>query len=161
MGGSTPMHEDPASAPDGGGYPEPPRHVGAQPRRQRPGWMVALAMLAVYVVGGVIAHRVRAALPVATFAAYAVAEVGGLLFILRYMRTDWRQHPWGRHVMAFMVCLESLFTLALSRRVLGDWPGLEEALFLASWTFAGIVWWRWWLQRTGDRQARNRISPPN
>jgi hypothetical protein len=83
--------------------------------------------------------------------AYAVAEIGGFAFIIRYARTDWRDHPWGRHVMSFMVCMQIIFTLALSRRIFGDWPGLVEALFLASVTFAAIVWWRYRLLIAGDR----------
>ena len=68
----------------------------------RPWW--AAAVLA-YVTAGVAAHFVPVKLlGDLTVAAYVVAEVGGLSFIVRYARTDWRAHPWGRHVMTFMVC---------------------------------------------------------
>jgi hypothetical protein len=111
-----------------------------------------LALLAAYTVGGVFAHLIDARyLSDLTLLAYAVAEVGGAAFLIRYVRTDWRTHPWGRHVMAFMVCMEVIFTLALSRRVFGDWPGLVEALFLGAVTFAGIVWWRYRLLLHGGR----------
>lgn len=105
-----------------------------------------------YVAGFFAAHALQPWLPDLTLAAYAVAFVGGAAFLLRYVRTDWRSHPWGRHVMAFMVLLELLFALAVSRRLLGEWLGLEEALFLASCTFAGVVWWRYHLQAVGDRR---------
>jgi hypothetical protein len=113
--------------------------------RMRP-WVRVTLFAAVYAAGGAFAHLIGPAyLDDLTLLAYAIAEVGGAAFILRYLRTDWRSHPWGRHVMAFMVCMEVIFTLSLSRRLFGDWFGLVEALFLASVTFAGIVWWRYWL----------------
>jgi len=105
------------------------------------------------VVGLAVAHLLHPWLEAITLAAYVAADVGGLAFLARYVRTDWRAHPWGRHVMAFMVCLELLFTLALSRRVFGAWPGLEETLCLCSVLLAGIVWWRYRLQVLGERQA--------
>lgn len=124
-----------------------------------PSWTSWAALLVAYVVGGVVAHLLpRAYLMDLTLATYAVAEVGALAFIVRYLRTDWREHPWGRHVMAFMVCLQALFLLTLSRRIFGVWPGLVEVGFLASVTFAGIIWWRFHLQgigaRRNDRRAR-------
>lgn len=103
----------------------------------------AVLIGALYVAAGLVAHLAGPQyLSDLTLLSYAVAEVGGAAFIVRYLRTDWASHPWGRHVMAFMVCMEIIFTLSLSRRVFGDWPGLPETLFLASLTFAGIVWWR-------------------
>jgi hypothetical protein len=138
----------------------PPRQPGPVFVRshRRPGWLPWVAGAAAYGVGGVAAHLLKPWLPELTLSAYAVAFVGGLAFILRYMQTDWRAHPWGRHVMAFMVCMELVFALAVSRRIFGDWLGLEESLFLASCTFAGIVWWRERLQARGDRQARQRAA---
>lgn len=107
-------------------------------------WVRVALLAAAYAAGGVFAHLVGPQyLDDLTSIAYAVAEVGGAAFLVRYVRTDWRTHPWGRHVMAFMVCMEVIFTLSLSRRLFGDWFGLAEALFLASVTFAGIVWWRY------------------
>lgn len=134
-----------------------PPDGGAAHRRPRPTWRRDLRVVAVaaplLVVSLVVAHLLRPWLQVLTFATYAIADVGGLAFLSRYVRTDWRNHPWGRHVMAFMVCLEVLFTLAVSRRLFGDWPGLAETAFVASGTFAGIVWWRYRLQVLGDRAA--------
>jgi hypothetical protein len=121
--------------------------------RRRDLWVVA-AVTALAAAGLVVGHLLRPWLSTITIASYGVADVGGLMFLLRYVRTDWRNHPWGRHVMAFMVCLEILFTLALSRRVFGDWPGLPETGFVASWAFAGIVWWRYRLQVRGEHRAR-------
>lgn len=129
--------------------------LGLPRSHRRPPWVFWTALTAVYAVGGTLAHLLPPArLADLTLYSYAVAEVGGLAFIWRYARTDWRSHPWGRHVMAFMVCLEVLFTLALSRRIFGQWPGLTETLFLASVTFAVIIWWRFFLQRGGDRRIR-------
>lgn len=122
--------------------------------RRRPPWLFWVVLAVLYAVGGVLAYALRPWLADLTMYSYAVAEVGGFAFLLRYVRTDWRAHPWGRHVMAFMVCLEVLFTLALSRRVFGVWPGLPEIGFLASVTFAAIIWWRYRLQATGDRRLR-------
>lgn len=121
-------------------------------RASKPRLWVRVALLAaLYVVGGVFAHLAGPErLADLTLFAYAVAEVGGAAFLIRYVRTDWRSHPWGRHVMAFMVCMEVIFTLSLSRRIFGDWFGLVEALFLASVTFAGIVWWRYHLLVRGN-----------
>lgn len=117
-------------------------------------WVSWAALLAAYAVGGAVAYALPPArLTEFTLYAYAAAEVGGAAFIVRYLRTDWRAHPWGRHVMAFMVCLEFLFTLALSRRVFGQWPGLAEVGLLASVTFAGIIWWRFHLQGVGARRS--------
>lgn len=130
-----------------------PDPAAAQHAR-RPAWVTWSLIAAAYVVGGVLAHLVGPQyLADMTLLAYAVAEVGGAAFLIRYVRTDWRTHPWGRHVMAFMVCMEILFTLALSRRLFGDWPGLIEALFLGSVTFAGIVWWRYRLLVDGGRSG--------
>lgn len=113
------------------------------------------AWVAGYAVLGAFAHLMHPKyLSDLTLLAYAVAEVGGAAFLIRYVRTDWRSHPWGRHVMAFMVCMEVIFTLSLSRRVFGDWPSLAEALFLASVTFAGIVWWRYRLLVGGRSPGR-------
>lgn len=126
--------------------PRPPR-----PPRRAP-WRRVAAWVASYAVLGALAHLAEPSyLSDLTLLAYAVAEVGGAAFLIRYVRTDWRTHPWGRHVMAFMVCMEVIFTLSLSRRLLGDWEGLAEALFLASVTFAGIVWWRYRLLVHGGR----------
>jgi len=145
---------------DNRGLPPDGREEGAPaglPRgHRRPSWFSWFGLLSVYVVGGVLAHALRPWLSDLTIYTYAAAEVGGLVFIARYARTEWRTHPWGRHVMAFMVCLEVLFTLALSRRIFGAWPGLAEVGFLASATFAAIVWWRAWLQFAGERQIRRR-----
>lgn len=138
-------------APDGREGDVPP----VLPRgHRRPSWVPWALLLGAYAVGGVLAHLLEPWLSDLTMWTYATAEVGGALFIAQYVRTEWRTHPWGRHVMAFMVCLEVLFTLALSRRVFGNWPGLEEVAFLASATFAAIVWWRAWLQFAGERMAR-------
>lgn len=127
------------------------------PRR----WPRLLLILAGYVAAGVAAHAFHDRLNDLTLAAYAVAEVGGAAFIVRFWRTDWRLHPWGRHVMAFMICMELIFTLSLSRRAFGTWPGLDEALFLCSVTFAGIVWWRYRLLVQGSRPASTgQISAP-
>lgn len=117
-------------------------------------WLPWAATAAGYAVATVLTHCLHPWLPEMTLATYGVADVGGLAFILRYIHTDWRAHAWGRHVMAFMVCLEIIFTLAVSRRLFGDWLGLEETLFLSSLTFAGIVWWRYALQAQGDRRAQ-------
>jgi len=137
----------------------PPRRPALFPRKhRRSSWIGPLILMASYIAGLFVAHLAKPILPDLTLYAYAVADVGGLAFLLRYVRTDWNSHPWGRHVMAFMLCLEALFTLALSRRIFGDWPGLEEALFLGSCTFAGIVWWRYRLQALGDRRARDAQS---
>lgn len=122
-------------------------------------WVRRALVGAAYAACGVVAHLFKQHLADLTLLAYAVAEVGGAAFILRYLRTDWRSHPWGRHVMAFMACMEVLFTLALSRRLFGDWPGLPEILFLASVTFAGIVWWRYRLLVGGSSQASGNDSP--
>lgn len=120
---------------------------------RRRGVRIAAVALAAVVVSLVVAHLLRPWAIGLSLTAYAVADVGGLAFLARYARTDWRAHPWGRHVMAFMLCLELLFTLALSRRVFGDWPGLLEISVVASWVFAGIVWWRYRLQVLGERRA--------
>jgi uncharacterized membrane protein YfcA len=131
-----------------------PASIPARHRRRDVRWKVA-AWVAAYAVLGVFAHLVPPEyLDDLTLLAYAVAEVGGAAFLARYVRTDWRAHPWGRHVMAFMVCMEVIFTLSLSRRLLGDWVGLYEALFLASVTFAGIVWWRYRLLVGGRSPGR-------
>jgi hypothetical protein len=115
-------------------------------------WLKPALLVAAYAVGGVFAHFVGPEhLADLTLLAYAVAEIGGAAFIVRYVRTDWRSHPWGRHVMAFMVCMEWLFTLTLSARVFGIWPGLREVGFLASGTLAWIVWWRYRLLTLGGR----------
>lgn len=130
--------------------------------RARRTWLRVVALAVVYAVGGYLAHIAGPEyLSDLTLLAYAVAEVGGLAFILRYLRTDWRSHPWGRHVMSFMVCMEVIFTLSLSARIFGVWPGLRETLFLASVTFAGIVWWRYRLLINGPQQRppTNRRSP--
>lgn len=129
--------------------------LGLPRSHRRPPWVFWTAMAALYAVGGMVAFLLPPAWIVdLTLYSYAVAEAGGLAFILRYLRTDWRTHPWGRHVMAFMVCLEVLFTLALSRRIFGQWPGLPEVGLLASATFAAIIWWRFLLQRGGDHRIR-------
>jgi hypothetical protein len=121
--------------------------------RPRHHWLKPLLIAAAYLAGGVLAHLAGPeCLRDLTVVAYVVAEVGGAAFLIRYWPTDWRTHPWGRHVMAFMICMEVIFTLTLSRRLLGDWPGQPEALFLASVTFAGIVWWRYRLLMTGRRR---------
>lgn len=128
-------------------------------RRHR-GWLRVAGAVVAYAVGGVLASLIGVEyLDDLTLLAYAVAEVGGAAFLIRYWPTDWRTHPWGRHVMAFMVCMEVIFTLSLSRRLFGDWPGLQEALFLASVTFAGIVWWRYRLLAGGPRPPRGGGSP--
>lgn len=115
---------------------------------------------AVYAVAGLLAHFASPQyLSDLTLLCYAVAEIGGAAFIVRYLRTDWASHPWGRHVMAFMVCMEIIFTLSLSRRVFGTWPGLPEILFLSSLTFAGIVWWRYRLLVNGAT-PQDRSRPP-
>jgi hypothetical protein len=88
-----------------------------------------------------------------TLLAYVVAWVGGLAFMVSYLRTDWWHHPWGRHVMAFMAILEVIFTLALTRRIFGEYPGREVAVFVASWLFAGVVWWRYALIRRGRHRT--------
>lgn len=90
-------------------------------------------------------------LPDLTLLAYVVAFIGGVAFILAYLRTDWRHHPWGRHVMAFMVTMETVCALSVTRRLFGEYPGRELALFVTSWMFAGIVWWRYVLLRRGQR----------
>lgn len=129
--------------------------LGLPRSHRRPPWVFWTVLATAYVIGGTLAHLLPPAwLTDLTLYSYVVAEVGGLAFIWRYARTDWRSHPWGRHVMAFMVCLEVLFTLALSRRIFGQWPGLPEVGFLASATFAAIIWWRFFLQRSGDRRIR-------
>ncbi len=117
---------------------------------------------ALYVAAGFLAHLLSPDyLSDLTLLSYAVAEVGGAAFIWRYLRTEWRSHPWGRHVMAFMVCMEIIFTLSLTRRLFGDWPGLPEALLLSSITFAGIVWWRYRLLVHGSApQARRPERDP-
>lgn len=128
-----------------------------QPTRGRARRLLrAGAVVAAYAVLGAFAHLAGPErLADLTLLAYAIAEVGGAAFLIRYWPTDWRTHPWGRHVMAFMVCMEIIFTLSLSRRLFGDWPGQLEALFLASVTFAGIVWWRYKLLITGQRRDPN------
>lgn len=151
------MHDDEVLTPGGRGRQDDLQTVGlGLPRRHRqPSWVFWAVLAVLYAAGGVVAHALPPVwLTDLTMWSYAVAEVGGLAFILRYRRTDWHSHPWGRHVMAFMVCLEVLFTLALSRRILGQWPGLAETGLLASVTFAGIIWWRYWLQAGGDRRIR-------
>lgn len=129
------------------------------PARHRRRWSLAVkitAWVVAYVVLGVFAHLLGPAhLTDAILLSYVIAEVGGAAFLIRYVRTDWRAHPWGRHVMAFMVCMEVLFTLTLSRRLFGAWPGLAETGFLASVTFACIVWWRYRLL-VGGRSAPGR-----
>ncbi len=132
----------------------PPPAPERSHRRPWPRWLTWPLTSAAYIAGFMAASAVHAHLNDLTLLAYAVAEIGGAAFIVRYWRTDWRSHPWGRHVMAFMVCMEILFTLALSRRAFGDWPGLQEVLFLASVTFAGIVWWRYRLLVLGGRRLR-------
>lgn len=128
--------------------------ASARPRRRWPLAARVAVWAAVYVAGGVFAHLVGPHyLDDLTLLAYAIAEVGGAAFLIRYYPTDWRSHPWGRHVMAFMVCMEVIFTLSLSRRLFGEWPGQIEALFLASVTFAAIVWWRYRLL-AGGRTTR-------
>lgn len=123
---------------------------------RRPAWLKWALIVAAYLVGGAVAHLIGPRyLDDLTLLSYAVAEVGGFAFLIRYIRTDWRTHPWGRHVMAFMVCMQVIFTIALSRRVFGDWPVLQETLFLASVTFAGIVWWRLKLLIDGQRRDPN------
>lgn len=124
--------------------------TGHRPRT----WGRILAVVAVYIIGGVFVHLIAPEyLADLTLLAYVVAEFGGAAFLVSYWRTDWRAHPWGRHVMAFMLCLESLFTLSLSARVFGIWPGLRETLFLASATLAWIVWWRYRLLIRSGRTA--------
>lgn len=119
-------------------------------------WLKPLLLVLAYITGGVLAHLAGPQqLADLTLLAYAIAEVGGAAFLIRYWPTDWRTHPWGRHVMTFMVCMEIIFTLSLSRRLFGDWVGLPEALFLASVTFAGIVWWRFKLLIDGQRRDPN------
>jgi len=133
--------------------PEPVRQ-----RDRRPAWRQRLAWAGIavaYAVGGWAAHLRPEWLDEATLTTYGISWVAGLAFIARYARTDWRAHPWGRHVMAFMVCLELLFTLALSRRVFGQWPGLPEAGFLVSATFAGVMVWRYVLQEQHTRRNRD------
>jgi hypothetical protein len=115
-------------------------------------WVKPLLFVLAYAVAGGVAHLISARyLEDLTLLSYALAEMGGAAFLIRYVRTDWRTHPWGRHVMAFMVCMEILFTLALSRRIFGYWPGLVEALFLSSASFAAIIWWRYHLLAQGGR----------
>ncbi len=92
-----------------------------------------------------------------TLLAYLFAFVGGLFFLVTYARTDWRHHAWGRHVMAFMVIMEIVFVLGATRRIFGEYPGREVALFVASWLFAGVVWWRYFLIRKG-RRRRPRVD---
>lgn len=158
---------DPSEPPDQAGPTGMSTSVRAAPRpgRWRERWRqvrihVWLATLSA--VAWVAAFLLpRQAIDDLTLICYAVADVGGLAFIVRYRNTEWRSHSWGRHVMAFMVCLEVLFTLALSRRLFGDWPGLHETLLVAAGTFAGIVWWRYALL-VGDGRAPwwRRSQPP-
>lgn len=127
-------------------------------RRHRT-WPRVVAVVVAYAVTGVAVHYIAPAyLRDLTLLAYAVAEIGGAAFLVRYARTDWRAHPWGRHVMAFMLCMELLFTLTLSARIFGVWTGLREVLFLASVTLAWIVWWRYHLLMRG-LHSTNRPSP--
>lgn len=129
--------------------PEGVRQSGG--RRHRT--LRVVAIIVVYAIVGVVAHLAGPQyLSDLTLVSYAVAEVGGLAFLVRYWPTDWRTHPWGRHVMAFMVCMEVIFTISLVRRMFGDLPVLPELLFLASFTFAGIVWWRFKLLIDGQRR---------
>lgn len=129
----------------------PSPESGQQPPRV-PVWLWVVIVAAAYAAAGLLAHLADPLLlSDLTLLSYAIAEIGGGAFLIRYSRTDWRSHPWGRHVMAFMVCIEVIFTLSLSARMFGRWPGLAEAFFLASVTFAGIVWWRYKLLADGQR----------
>lgn len=124
---------------------------GVRRHRARRRWPWIAAVVVAYIAAGAVAHLFQSRLNDLTLIAYAAAEIGGAAFIWRYLRTDWLAHPWGRHVMAFMVCMEIIFTLSLSRRLFGSWPGLDETLFLASVTFAGIVWWRYRLLASSSK----------
>lgn len=95
--------------------------------------------------------------------AYAVAFVGGLAFIWRYRRTEWRIHPWGRHVMAMVVVLEGLSALSVSVRFFGRWPGVQIVFLVFSWAYAATMWWRFVLQVRGERQPAPTVrstDPP-
>jgi len=141
---------------NGAGGPDVSLPFADDVRPRRPLWVTWVVLALLYSLGGLAAYLLRDYLDDLTLWSYVVADVGGLAFLLRYIRTDWRAHAWGRHVMAFMICLELLFTIAGVMQVAILWPGLREVGFHSSATLAGIVWWRYRLQVTGGRRAASR-----
>jgi len=91
-----------------------------------------------------------------TLTAYWVIFVADLLFIWRLALSDWRQHAWGRNVMAFTVGLEIQIGLILARTIFGDYPGREWAITVFACLFALVVVHRLYIWVRGERQARPR-----
>lgn len=88
--------------------------------------------------------------------AYFVMVVAGLAFTAMYVRTAWRHHPWGRHVMAFMVVFDLSILEALTRWWFGNYPGYWYVILVESWAFAAVMAQRAWVQWRMTRQEEKR-----
>lgn len=87
--------------------------------------------------------------------AYWVIFFADLIFIWRLSRSNWRQHQWGRNVMAFTLILEVQIALILARTIFGEYPYRMQAITVCSCVFAVVVVNRLYIWIKGERaQAR-------
>lgn len=95
----------------------------------------------------------------ATLVAYAGCFIAGAVFLVAFLQTAWRSHPWGRNVVAVMAMLEVQEGLIFARRLFWDWPGRQVIVALVAWLFFATVTWRAVIQIRGmvaQRKARRR-----
>jgi hypothetical protein len=85
---------------------------------------------------------------------WVIAFLGGASFLVCYARFDWRSHPWGRNVMAFIAMIELILGLSLARWFFGDYPGRRIILALAATAYAVVIWHRFSLLIRRPKRTR-------
>lgn len=90
----------------------------------------------------------------------ATALAACITFVTVYATTaPWRSTEWGRHMMAFAVCLGLLLGLGLAYRIFGDYPGRQVLLAVVFATFTVLLWQRVYLVIRAQRPPRRTDRP--
>jgi hypothetical protein len=86
------------------------------------------------------------------------AWLGSLLFVARYSRVRWRDSPEGINVMAFMLVIAAVLSLAVLAIWWPDMPG-RPTLRVLSWAgIFGVVWHRNYVFDRRHRSLRDNRS---
>jgi hypothetical protein len=96
-----------------------------------------------------VIHNLATVLLIAAF-------IQAVVFVFRYLMTDWFRHTMGRHAMSFMGACALILSVGLLREFAPNLISLDAARVFAFILINLVFGWRNWLLFTGQR----RPAPP-